>query len=98
MLLPSSVIPLFRVSSSRSIMGSYKISLYVEICAALAFLLMLFINIIFAAEILFGDSTWTNNLKGNTGDHVLLPYTVVVLISLATIIFTLFLAVTPLKS
>ncbi|RLN43275.1 ethylene-insensitive protein 2-like isoform X1 [Panicum miliaceum] len=98
MLLPSSVIPLFRVSSSRSIMGSYKISLYVEICAALAFLLMLFTNIIFAAEILFGDSAWTNNLKGNTGGHVLLPYTVVVLISLATIAFTLFLAVTPLKS
>ncbi|RLN15510.1 ethylene-insensitive protein 2-like isoform X1 [Panicum miliaceum] len=98
MLLPSSVIPLFRVSSSRSIMGSYKISLYVEICAALAFLLMLFTNIIFAVEILFGVSTWTNNLKGNTGGHVLLPYTVMVLISLATIVFTLFLADTPLKS
>jgi ethylene-insensitive protein 2 len=98
MLLPSSVIPLFRVSSSRSIIGSYKISLYVEICAALAFLLMLFTNIIFAAEILFGVSTWTNNLKGNTGGHVLLPYTVMVLVSLATIVFTLFLAVTPLKS
>ncbi|PUZ37470.1 hypothetical protein GQ55_9G122200 [Panicum hallii var. hallii] len=69
MLLPSSVIPLFRVSSSRSIIGSYKISF-----------------------------TWTNNLKGNTGGHVLLPYTVMVLVSLATIVFTLFLAVTPLKS
>ncbi|CAN6281780.1 unnamed protein product [Urochloa humidicola] len=99
MLLPSSIIPLFRVSSSRSIMGSYRISLYAEICAALAFLLILFTNIIFAAEILFGDSTWTNNLKGNTGGLVLiLPYTVMVLISSATIAFTLFLAVTPLKS
>ncbi|TKV91882.1 hypothetical protein SEVIR_9G126651v4 [Setaria viridis] len=98
MSVPSSVIPLFRVSSSRSIMGSYRISLYAEICAALAFLLMLFTNIIFAAEILFGDSTWTNNLKGNTGGLVLIPYTVMVLILSGTIAFTLFLAVTPLKS
>lgn len=98
MFVPSSVIPLFRVSSSRSIMGSYKISLYAEIYAALAFLLMIFTNIIFAAEILFGDSTWTNNLKGNTGGIVLIPYIVMVLISSATIAFTLFLAVTPLKS
>ncbi|KAF8681901.1 hypothetical protein HU200_045350 [Digitaria exilis] len=98
LLLPSSVIPLFRVSSSRSIMGRYRISLYVEIFAALAFLLILFTNIIFAAEILFGDSTWTNNLRGNTGGPVLIPYVVIVLTSLATIAFTLFLAVTPLKS
>ncbi|KAJ1294017.1 hypothetical protein BS78_01G113800, partial [Paspalum vaginatum] len=98
MFLPSSVIPLLRISSSRLIMGRYKISLYVEILAALAFLLMLFTNIIFAAEILFGDSTWTNNLKGNTGGPVLLPYIVMVLTSFATISFTLFLAVIPLKS
>ncbi|WVZ60191.1 hypothetical protein U9M48_010244 [Paspalum notatum var. saurae] len=98
MFLPSSVIPLLRITSSRLIMGRYKVSLYVEILAALAFLLILFTNIIFAAEILFGDSTWTNNLKGNTGGPILLPYIVMVLTSFATISFTLFLAVTPLKS
>ncbi|XP_015631437.1 protein ETHYLENE-INSENSITIVE 2-like isoform X2 [Oryza sativa Japonica Group] len=98
MFLPSSVIPVFRVSSSRVIMSRYKISLYVEILAILAFLLLLFTNIIFAAEILFGDSTWTNNLKGNTGSPVVLPHAIVVLISCASITFTLFLAVTPLKS
>ena len=99
MFLPSTVIPLIRISSSRLIMGCYKISLYVEILATLAFLLMLFANIIFVAEILFGDSTWTNNLKGNTGSGpVLLPYIVIVLTSFASIAFTLFLAVTPLKS
>lgn len=98
MLLPSSVIPVFRVTSSRSIMGSYRISLCVEILAFLAFLLMLFTNIIFVVEILFGDSTWTNNLKGNTGSPVVLPHTVIVLMSCASIAFTLFLAVTPLKS
>ena len=47
-------------------MGRYRISLYVEILSFLAFLLTLFTNIIFAAEVLFGDSTWTNDLKGNT--------------------------------
>uniref|UniRef100_A0A0E0D513 Ethylene-insensitive protein 2 n=1 Tax=Oryza meridionalis TaxID=40149 RepID=A0A0E0D513_9ORYZ len=98
MFLPSSVIPVFRVSSSRVIMSRYKISLYVEILAILAFLLMLFTNIIFAAEILFGDSTWTNNLKGNTGSPVVLPHAIVVLMSCASITFTLFLAVTPLNS
>ncbi|CAM0950650.1 unnamed protein product [Alopecurus aequalis] len=98
MLLPSSVIPVFRVASSRSLMGSYRISSSVEILAFLAFLLMLFTNIIFMAEILFGDSTWTNNMKGNTGSPVVLPYTFMVLISCLSITFTLFLAVTPLKS
>ncbi|PAN45408.2 hypothetical protein PAHAL_9G125500 [Panicum hallii] len=50
------------------------------------------------AEILFGDSTWTNDLKGNTGSPILLPYAAVVLISCASIAFTLFVAVNPLKS
>ncbi|XP_051186338.1 protein ETHYLENE-INSENSITIVE 2 [Lolium perenne] len=98
MLLPSSVIPVFRVASSRSLMGSYRISSSVEILAFLSFLLMLFTNIIFMAEILFGDSTWTNNMKGNTGSPVVLPYTLIVLTSCVSIVFTLFLAVTPLKS
>ena len=79
-------------------MGRYRVSLYVEILAFLAFLLALFTNIIFAAELLFGHSNWTNNLKGDTGSPVILPYSVVVLISCASIAFTLFLAVTPLKS
>lgn len=98
MVLPSSVIPILRVSSSRLWMGRYRVSLCVEISTFLAFLLALFTNIIFAAEILFGDSTWTNNLKGETETAVILPYCVVVLISCASIAFTLFLSVTPLKS
>ncbi|KAM0880342.1 hypothetical protein ACQ4PT_033655 [Festuca glaucescens] len=98
MLLPSYVIPAFRVASSRLIMGNYRISLYVEIFAFLAFLLMLFTNIIFVAEVLFGDSTWTNNLKGHTECTVVIPHTVIVLMSCAAIAFALFVAVTPLKS
>ncbi|KAM3294675.1 hypothetical protein ACQJBY_037514 [Aegilops geniculata] len=98
MTLPSSAIPVFRIASSRSIMGNYTISLYVEILAFLAFLLMLFTNIIFAAEIMFGDSSWTNNLKGNTESPVIIPHAVLILMSCASIAFTLFLAVTPIKS
>ncbi|OQU91151.1 hypothetical protein SORBI_3001G125400 [Sorghum bicolor] len=98
MLLPSSIIPILRVSSSRLLMGRYRIALCVEIFAFLAFLLAVFTNIIFTAEILFGDSTWTNNLKGDTGSPAILPYSVIVLASCASIGFTLLLAVTPLKS
>ncbi|KAL6893713.1 hypothetical protein ACP4OV_007811 [Aristida adscensionis] len=98
MLLPSSVIPLLRVSSSGLLMGRYRVSFYVEILAGLAFLLTLVTNIIFAAEILFGDSMWTNYLKGNTGSHVLLPYAVIVLVWCASFASTLFLAITPLNS
>lgn len=98
MLLPSSVVPVFRVSSSGLLMGRYKVSRYVEILCFLTFLLTLLTNIIFAAEILFGDSTWTNNLKGKTGNPVVLPYTAIVLCSCASIASALLLAVTPLKS
>jgi ethylene-insensitive protein 2 len=98
MFLPSSIIPILRVSSSRLLMGRYRIALCVEIFAFLAFLLAVITNIIFTAEILFGDSTWTNNLKGDTGSPAILPYSVVVLASCASIGFTLLLAVTPLKS
>lgn len=98
MLLPSSVIPLFRVASSRSIMGAHRVSLHLEILVFLAFLLMLFSNIIFVAEMLFGDSGWINNLKGYTGSPVVLPYTFFVLVACVSVAFSLYLAVTPLRS
>ncbi|CAL4909590.1 unnamed protein product [Urochloa decumbens] len=98
MLLPSSVIPLFRIASSRLIMGARRVSLHLEILAFLAFLLMLFSNIIFVAEMLFGDSGWMNNLKGYTGSPVVLPYTVFILVACISVAFSLYLAVTPLKS
>lgn len=98
MLLPSSVIPLFRVASSRSIMGAHRVSLHLEILVFLAFLLMLFSNIIFVAEMLFGDSGWMNNLKGYTGSPVVLPYIVFVVVACVSVAFSLYLAVTPLRS
>ncbi|WVZ61924.1 hypothetical protein U9M48_011731 [Paspalum notatum var. saurae] len=98
MLLPSSAIPLFRVASSVSIMGAHRVSLHLEILGFLAFLLMLFSNIIFVAEMLFGDSGWMNNLKGYTGSPVVLPYTVFILVACVSVAFSLYLAVTPLRS
>ncbi|KAG8100700.1 hypothetical protein GUJ93_ZPchr0013g37876 [Zizania palustris] len=97
-LLPSSVVALFRVASSRFIMGVHRVSLHLEILTFLAFLLMLFSNIIFVAEMLFGDSGWMNNLKGNTGSPVVFPYTVLVIVAFVSVAFSLYMAVTPLKS
>ncbi|KAL5199089.1 hypothetical protein ABZP36_002601 [Zizania latifolia] len=97
-LLPSSVVPLFRVASSRFVMGANRVSLHLEIMSFLAFLLMLFSNIIFVAEMMFGDSGWMNNLKGNTGSPVVFPYTVLVTVAFFSVAFSLFMAVTPLKS
>ncbi|KAJ3669969.1 hypothetical protein LUZ60_010293 [Juncus effusus] len=97
-LLPSSVIPLFRIASSNILMGAFKISSYVEMCSFAAFLVMLSANIIFFTEMLLGNSGWMNGLKGNTGISVVIPYPVIILLSFVSIGFTLFLAVTPLKS
>ncbi|CAL5096289.1 unnamed protein product [Urochloa decumbens] len=50
------------------------------------------------AGMLFGDSGWMNNLKGYTGSPVVLPYTVFILVACMSVAFSLYLAVTPLKS
>ncbi|XP_042375455.1 protein ETHYLENE-INSENSITIVE 2-like isoform X1 [Zingiber officinale] len=98
MLLPSSVIPLFRVASSRSVMGEYKMAWYLDIMSLLAFLLILASNIIFINEMLFGNSSWINNLKENQRFGGTVTYAVILLAACALILFTLYLAVTPLKS
>ncbi|XP_074570338.1 protein ETHYLENE-INSENSITIVE 2-like isoform X2 [Curcuma longa] len=98
MLLPSSVIPLFRVASSRSIMREYKMAWYLDIMSLLAFLLILASNIIFINEMLFGNSSWINNLMENTRFGGTVTYAVILLAACALILFTLYLAVTPLKS
>ncbi|KAJ6835809.1 protein ETHYLENE-INSENSITIVE 2 isoform X1 [Iris pallida] len=98
MFLPSSVIPLFRVASSRSIMGAFKTSWYLEILALLAFLLMLSSNVFFVIEMLFGNNSWMINLMGGTESIAVIPYTVLLVIACVSIGLTLHLAVTPLKS
>ncbi|URE16190.1 ethylene-insensitive protein 2 [Musa troglodytarum] len=98
MLLPSSVIPLFRVASSRSLMRGFKISWHMEILALFAFFGMLASNVIFLTEMLFGNSSWINNLGGTMGTTATVPYAVILLLACASIVSTLYLAVTPLKS
>ncbi|KAL5709952.1 Ethylene-insensitive protein 2 [Ranunculus cassubicifolius] len=98
MLLPSSFIPLFRVASSKPIMGDYKISQLVEFLALITLLGMLVLNIIFVIEMLFGHSDWVGDFWWNMGSSMSLPYIVLLTTAFASLVFMLWLAATPLKS
>ncbi|KAK4392159.1 Ethylene-insensitive protein 2 [Sesamum angolense] len=98
LLLPSSVIPLFRVASSRSIMGPYKVSRLVEFSALVSFVGMLGLKIVFVIEMIFGSSEWVSSLKWNIGSAVPIPYLTLLMVALASLCLMLLLATTPLKS
>ena len=70
--LPSSVIPLFRIASSRSIMGVHKIPQFVEFLALIIFIGMLGLNIVFVVEMIFGSSDWVGNLRWNVETGVVM--------------------------
>ncbi|GMY18558.1 ethylene-insensitive protein 2 [Fagus crenata] len=98
LLLPSSVIPLFRVAASRSIMGAYRISQFVEFLAIVTFFGMLGLKIIFVVEMIFGNSDWVGNLRWNMGSTVSFPYVILLVIACASLCLMLWLLATPLKS
>ncbi|XP_068653266.1 ethylene-insensitive protein 2.2-like isoform X2 [Aristolochia californica] len=98
LLLPSSVIPLFRVASSRLIMGAFKISGLMEILCLSAFLGMVASNLIFVVDILFGDDDLMNSMRWNTGSNVTFPYILLLMIASASLLLMLWLVATPLKS
>ncbi|XP_059667630.1 ethylene-insensitive protein 2.2-like [Cornus florida] len=98
LVLPSSVIPLFRVASSRSIMGAYKISQFLEFMALISFIGMLGLNIIFVVEMIFGNSDWVGNLRWNLGSSISVPYVVLLITASVTLCLMIWLAATPLKS
>ncbi|KAF5471819.1 hypothetical protein F2P56_008585 [Juglans regia] len=98
LLLPSSVIPLFRVAASRPIMGVYKISVFVEFLALITFIGMLVLKIIFMVEMIFGNSDWVANLRWNMGGGLSFPYPVLVVTACASLGLMLWLLATPLKS
>lgn len=98
MMLPSSIIPLFRVASSRSIMGIYKISLLMEFLALIALIGMLCLNIVFVVELLFGHSEWVGDFWWNLGSGTSLSYIVLLMTAFASLLCMLWLAATPLKS
>lgn len=95
LLLPSSVIPLFRVASSKSIMRSHNVSFLVELCALVLFVGMLGLKIVFVIEMIFGTSDWASNLKWNIGTGL---YLMLITASFASLCLMLLLATTPLKS
>ncbi|KAK6779558.1 hypothetical protein RDI58_021742 [Solanum bulbocastanum] len=98
LVLPSSVIPLFRVASSRSIMGIHKISQLMEFSSLGTFIGLLGLKIIFVIEMIFGNSDWVNNLKWTIGSSVSTPYVFLLIAASLSLCLMLWLAVTPLKS
>ncbi|XVE76175.1 hypothetical protein DITRI_Ditri12bG0151900 [Diplodiscus trichospermus] len=98
LLLPSSVIPLFRIASSRPIMGAYKISPIVEFLSLVTFMGMLGLKIIFVVEMIFGNSDWVTNLKLNAGISMSVPFVILLVTACASFSLMLWLAATPLKS
>ncbi|CAN4117074.1 unnamed protein product [Withania somnifera] len=98
LVLPSSVIPLFRVASSRSIMGIHKISQLMEFLSLGTFIGLLGLKIIFVTEMIFGNSDWVNNLKWSIGSSVSAPYVFLLIAASLSLCLMLRLAVTPLKS
>ncbi|XP_022841761.1 ethylene-insensitive protein 2-like isoform X2 [Olea europaea var. sylvestris] len=98
LLLPSSVIPLFRIASSRSVMGAYKVSQPVEFFALVSFIGMLGLKIIFVIEMMFGNSDWVNNLKWSIGGSLPMSYLILLATACVFLCMMLWLATTPLKS
>lgn len=98
LLLPSSVIPLFRVASSRSIMGVFKNSLLVDFFALVSFIGILGLKIVFVIELVFGSSDWVVSLRWNIGSSVPISYLVLLKVAFASLCLMLWLAITPLKS
>ncbi|WVZ08572.1 hypothetical protein V8G54_021918, partial [Vigna mungo] len=96
--LPSLVIPLFRVATSRSIMGVHKISQFLELLALIIFIGMLGLNIVFVVEMMFGNSDWASDLRWNVGSGVSISYLVLLTTSVSSLCFMLWLAATPLRS
>ncbi|KAF8007727.1 hypothetical protein BT93_K1655 [Corymbia citriodora subsp. variegata] len=98
LLLPSSVVPLFRVASSRTVMGVHKISQVMEFLVLITFIGILGLKIIFVLEMIFGSSDWAGNLRWNIGSNSSYLYVVLVITSCASLGLMLWLATTPLKS
>ncbi|KAJ0027468.1 hypothetical protein Pint_35640 [Pistacia integerrima] len=98
LLLPSSVIPLFRVASSRSIMGVHKISQFLEFLVLITFGGMLVLKLMFVVEMIFGNSDWAGNLRWNIGSSASVHFVVLLITACASLCLLLWLLATPLKS
>lgn len=98
LLLPSSVIPLFRVAASRPIMGVYKISQFMEFLSLITLIGMLVLKLMFVVEMIFGNSDWVANLRWNMGSSLSFPFMFLLAAACASLCLMLWLLATPLKS
>lgn len=98
LLLPSSVIPLFRVASSRAIMGIYRTSRFEDLLVLISCVGMLGLKVIFFIELIFGNCDWVSNLRWNTSRSVPIAYVFLVGAASVSFCLMLWLAATPLKS
>ncbi|KAK9048684.1 hypothetical protein SSX86_032349 [Deinandra increscens subsp. villosa] len=100
LLLPSSVIPLFRIATSRSVMGANKVSKLVEFLVLITFVGMIGLEVVFVIEMVFGNSDWASNIRWNIGGSgsVSSPYTILLVTACISFFLILWLVVTPLKS
>ncbi|XP_022925854.1 ethylene-insensitive protein 2-like isoform X1 [Cucurbita moschata] len=98
LLLPSSVIPLYRIASSRPIMGAFKTSQLVEFIAIAIFIGILGLKIIFVIEMIFGNSDWALNMRWSMGSGMSIPYVILLITACSSFCLMLWLAATPLKS
>ncbi|XP_042475819.1 ethylene-insensitive protein 2-like isoform X2 [Macadamia integrifolia] len=96
LLLPSSIVPLLRVASSRSIMAVFRVSQFVEFLTLVILTGMLGLKVIFVLEILFGNSDWVGDLRSNMGSTAVLSY--VLITACVSFCMMLWFAAIPLKS
>ncbi|KAK9058788.1 hypothetical protein SSX86_023631 [Deinandra increscens subsp. villosa] len=93
-LLPSSVVPLFRVASSSTIMGANKITQFVEYLVWVTYIGILGLVIVFVVEMVFGNSEWASNLRWT----MWVPYVFILVTTGFSVSLMLWLVVTPLNS
>ncbi|KAH9604820.1 hypothetical protein KSS87_013912 [Heliosperma pusillum] len=98
LLLPSSVIPLFRIASCRAIMGLHKISPVLEFLVLLTFMGMLGLELTFAVEMIFGESDWVGNLRWSIDNGTSMSYILLLVTVFISLFIMLWLAATALKS
>lgn len=100
LLLPSSVIPLFRIATSMSVMGVNKISRAVEFLVLITFIGMLGLAVIFVIEMVFGNSDWASNIRWDLGSvgSISSTYSILLVTAFVSFFLMLWLVVTPLKS
>ncbi|KAK4740529.1 hypothetical protein SAY87_032376 [Trapa incisa] len=96
--LPCSIVPLFRIASSKALMDSHKMPPLMEFLALITFIGMLGLNIIFVLELSFGNSDWASNLRWNFGGSLFTPYIFLLVTACVSLSFMIWLLATPLKS